>query len=337
MVLSGGKSERTYLSRFGRGLYYGSYQNPRTLVWGIGTVIFILMIATAFLGYNHSPKWPNNNNNTLHNRKLPLVFKRTMSTYRPTNPNVVRDFIKENNLNPSFTYEKLDLEGTKKSISSDLKELSGIYLILNKITLDYYIGSASTGRFYSRFYKHLISLTGSKILKHAINKYGLPNFAFIVIELFPEKVNKENNKELLDLEDFYLKSMLPNYNILTEAGNSFGYKHTDITRIRLKEGYSVERREQIGALNRGKALSADTKALIRKALSAKTERSENSLANLKKAAKPVKVYNLDYTVYGEFSSITEAAKHLQCGDKTIQRALKTDKGLLKRRWIVKYC
>jgi ubiquinol-cytochrome c reductase cytochrome b subunit len=35
----------------GRGLYYGSYQNPRTLVWGIGTVILILMMATAFMGY----------------------------------------------------------------------------------------------------------------------------------------------------------------------------------------------------------------------------------------------------------------------------------------------
>lgn len=35
----------------GRGLYYGSYKAPRTLVWTIGTVIFILMIATAFLGY----------------------------------------------------------------------------------------------------------------------------------------------------------------------------------------------------------------------------------------------------------------------------------------------
>nr|UFP91281.1 cytochrome b [Phaeoplaca camptidia] len=34
-----------------RGLYYGSYKAPRTLVWSIGTVIFILMIATAFLGY----------------------------------------------------------------------------------------------------------------------------------------------------------------------------------------------------------------------------------------------------------------------------------------------
>ncbi|BFS50149.1 apocytochrome b (mitochondrion) [Madurella fahalii] len=35
----------------GRGMYYGSYRAPRTLVWAIGTVIFILMIGTAFLGY----------------------------------------------------------------------------------------------------------------------------------------------------------------------------------------------------------------------------------------------------------------------------------------------
>jgi len=35
----------------GRGMYYGSYRAPRTLVWTIGTVIFILMMATAFLGY----------------------------------------------------------------------------------------------------------------------------------------------------------------------------------------------------------------------------------------------------------------------------------------------
>ena len=35
----------------GRGLYYGSYKAPRTLVWTIGAVILILMMATAFLGY----------------------------------------------------------------------------------------------------------------------------------------------------------------------------------------------------------------------------------------------------------------------------------------------
>lgn len=35
----------------GRGLYYGSYKSPRTLTWAIGTVILIVMMATAFLGY----------------------------------------------------------------------------------------------------------------------------------------------------------------------------------------------------------------------------------------------------------------------------------------------
>jgi len=35
----------------GKGLYYGSYRSPRTIVWTIGTIIFILMMATAFLGY----------------------------------------------------------------------------------------------------------------------------------------------------------------------------------------------------------------------------------------------------------------------------------------------
>ena len=35
----------------GRGLYYGSYKAPRTLTWTIGTIIFIVMIVTAFLGY----------------------------------------------------------------------------------------------------------------------------------------------------------------------------------------------------------------------------------------------------------------------------------------------
>jgi quinol-cytochrome oxidoreductase complex cytochrome b subunit len=46
----------------GRGLYYGSYRAPRTLVWVLGTIIFILMIVTAFLGYLCSPKWLKFNN-----------------------------------------------------------------------------------------------------------------------------------------------------------------------------------------------------------------------------------------------------------------------------------
>ena len=35
-----------------RGLYYGSYKGPRELLWIIGVVILILMMATAFMGYS---------------------------------------------------------------------------------------------------------------------------------------------------------------------------------------------------------------------------------------------------------------------------------------------
>jgi ubiquinol-cytochrome c reductase cytochrome b subunit len=40
----------TYIHIF-RGLYYGSYKAPRELIWMLGLVIYLLMMATAFMGY----------------------------------------------------------------------------------------------------------------------------------------------------------------------------------------------------------------------------------------------------------------------------------------------
>ena len=34
-----------------RGLYYGSYKFPREILWMLGVVILLLMMATAFMGY----------------------------------------------------------------------------------------------------------------------------------------------------------------------------------------------------------------------------------------------------------------------------------------------
>jgi ubiquinol-cytochrome c reductase cytochrome b/c1 subunit len=39
-----------YIHMF-RGLYYGSYKKPRELLWILGVLIFLLMMATAFMGY----------------------------------------------------------------------------------------------------------------------------------------------------------------------------------------------------------------------------------------------------------------------------------------------
>ena len=35
----------------GRGLYHGSYTKPRQLLWSVGVIILVIMMATAFIGY----------------------------------------------------------------------------------------------------------------------------------------------------------------------------------------------------------------------------------------------------------------------------------------------
>lgn len=241
----------------GRGIYYGSYKAPRTLTWIIGSIITIIMMATAFLGLSNSPKWYKQNKKYKNKNNFNIRYFST-DTNSSKHSKVLTEFLTSKNLNAVICFEDLQLQEIKDKINKFSKDKAGIYLILNKVTLDYYIGSAATSKFYSRFHKHLISLVGSKIVKNAVKKYGIDNFSFIILELFPEKVNKDNNKRLLNIEDFYLKSLLPNYNILTEAGNSFGYKHTEIDRIKMKANYSQERRNIIGLLNKDKKLSKST-------------------------------------------------------------------------------
>ena len=326
-----------YLNRI---IFYFKYTNI-ICIW-----LILLILALNFSTYTLNEQDNNNYlvvaNNNVKESVMILFFtykwmynniKVKKKHYFTSSNDILSIFLTENKLKPIYTYEKLHTHEIRNTILKDLSNLSGIYLIFNKLTGDYYIGSASTGKFYSRFSNHLLYLKGNKILKHAVKKYGLENFTFLVLELFPEVVNKENNKKLLDMEDFYLKSLLPNYNILTEAGSSFGYKHTELTRIKMKSNYSAYRRKLIGDLNKSKNLSEDTRNKMKeKAL--KKGIVSFSKENMRKISKPVILYNLDRTVFGEYSSIKEAAKSVNCSEKTIYRALKTDKKLLKRRFII---
>ena len=196
-------------SHVGRGLYYSSYKNPRVLLWSIGVIILILMMAIAFLGYIRSLKWfkyektTTKNNISLNNISSAKQSKRLYNSFNNYDNNncnndrsvvptkIVEDFIKDKNLKPVFIYEDLKNQDVKDKIKNNTKNLSGVYLILNKTTLDYYIGSASTDKFYTRFYRHLINLSGSKIVKLAVKKYGIDNFAFLVLELFPSHRDKK--------------------------------------------------------------------------------------------------------------------------------------------------
>lgn len=232
--------------------------------------------------------------------------------------------IKEYKLCPEQVYKNLHTEQTKKDIFNNTKGLSGVYLIFNNITGDFYIGSAPTNKFYARFCNHLLHFKGSKILKLAAKKYGVSNFSFLILELFNEVVNKENNKNLLDMEDFYLKSLLPNYNILTEAGFSFGYKHTELTRIKIKSYYRLEECKATKYLNLSNNLSEKP-----------IEKIEHKTLN-KKKFRLVTLYNFDGTVFGNFTSIVEIANAINCSTKTIKKSFKTKKKILNKRFYIKY-
>lgn len=124
-----------------------------------------------------------------------------------------------------------------------------IYYILNIINYNYNTLLLSNKN-YNKYNNKSIYVLNKIFFSYeaAVKKYKLKNFSFIAaqLELFPEIVTQENNKDLLNLEDKYLKLLLPNYNILTEAGSSFGYKHTEIDRKKMQDLYSDERRERIG-------------------------------------------------------------------------------------------
>lgn len=310
------------------------------------------------MGYIYSPKWFNNckkdnpgcrkaeiKSNIVNSQKQlykSIVIRgyctNNVSRYIETSERL-KTIIQELGLHPVYIYENLELENTKTEISKDTKGLSGIYMILNKITKDYYIGSASTNRFYSRFSNHLLYSRGSKIVKLAVLKYKLENFSFLVLEIYPNIVTKENNKELMDLEDKYLKLLLPNYNILTEAGSSFGYKHTDVDRQKMIDIYSPERREKIGNLNRGRRLSEVIIQKIREnslnRLPVSDETKQKCITHTSASWHPVILYNLNGTIYGKYSTIIDAAKAINCNEKTLRRALQTEQKLVKRQWKIK--
>lgn len=134
----------------GRGLYYGSYKSPRTLLWSIGVIILVLMMAIAFLGFI-GQKWMyiyNVDTTTIQYFSIPTLI--TPSTRLKT-------ILDKYNIKPVLLFEDLINSDTKKIAYRTLKPFSGIYMIVNLVTGKYYVGSAVTGNLYMRFHKHLFS------------------------------------------------------------------------------------------------------------------------------------------------------------------------------------
>lgn len=334
----------------GKALYYGSYRAPRVTLWTIGVIIFILTIATAFMGYkNNSPKsfycqynWDNYKQNRIPNKFINLKYhKRYYSINVKSNQDLTKpeDIFNEIGVKVEHYWIDLHKHDNRSKMITDLKNKGGIYIIINKISHNYYIGSASIDRLYTRFSNHMLNFHGSKIVKKAVLKDGLNNFIFGILEYYPvnnigidshiSSINllyNEYRHNLFELETMYISLLTPNYNILTEAGSSIGYKHTDETIEKLKSSFTKKRRLLLSQLqsSRKNNWSEISKQKLRNiALNRPLNyisiegKNKISIAN----SIIIKLYDNKNNYICEFKNINTISHYLCCSYKTIQRSL----------------
>lgn len=186
---------------------------------------------------------------------------------------------------------------------------------------------------YSRFRAHLYLNTGSKIVNKAVLKYGLINFAFIVIETV---LDPQDKKTILNLEQKYIDSLKPSYNIVKIAGSVLNLKWTLEARRRFSLSILSNKKhiERIRKIHLGKIVSKETRKLMQTvALNRKFSeetRKKMSINNVKSVK--ITAY-INGTVFKSFSSIAEAAEYFfQNRNKRskIRTALEKNKLLLNK-------
>lgn len=138
-----------------------------------------------------------------------------------------------------------DVLNNKKNIYRELKNKSGVYIFINNITNDLYVGSSInlSKRMVSYYYYTNSDKLSKSIIIRAMKKYGLENFSLGIKE-FCEK----DSQTCIALEQNWIDYYKPTYNILSVAGNSTGYKHKIETINKLKELLSKENHPNFGKI-----------------------------------------------------------------------------------------
>lgn len=216
----------------------------------------------------------------------------------------------------------LNLAGIQKITKEELKNKSGIYGFICKTNNKLYLGSSKT--LSTRFSNHVNGTQSNILLQRAINKYNLQDFIFVVFEYCEAE-------ELIFREQFYINTLEPEFNILKIAGSSLGFILTPEAKAKLRDANlgeknpnfgktgltpSAETRVKMSQANKGKSLSAETRAKIRAT-----------------QGTAIFVYSEDHTLVNNFSSAREAAIHFNCSHPTITKYVVTGE-LFQEQWFL---
>ena len=186
----------------------------------------------------------------------------------------------------------------------------GIYKITNQINGKIYIGQSIDIEKRWEDHKYYNSNEKTK-LQYALQKYGVSNFSFEIIELC--KQEELNEKEIFWIS--YYNSYEDGYN-MTLGGSSFSFI-TDIDEQKIIDNYlitkSIRKTSELLQINR------DT---IRKYL------EKNNIPYEKNCSAPKQIYMVNpynLEIIKTFPSIKDAAAYVKVSDSAIRKALKKDK------------
>lgn len=113
---------------------------------------------------------------------------------------------------------------SKFNVLKDNIGKSGIYMWVNRINNKCYIGRSVNlhirlREYYNTNYLNRRVLTGNSKIYEALLQYGYENFNLEILEYCDRNC-------IIKREEYYIDLFKPQYNILTKAGSSLGFKHS---------------------------------------------------------------------------------------------------------------
>ena len=147
-------------------------------------------------------------------------------------------------INPNdFVLYFENVKESNKKISDALRNKSGVYIFINNLTKDLYLGSSLnlSKKMTSHFFHSNSSNPTKIVITKAMRKYKLDNFSLGILEFC-----KPDIIICSDLEQKWIDHYKPKYNVLKIAGSSLGFRHTIETIHKLKELFKKENHPKFG-------------------------------------------------------------------------------------------
>ena len=159
-----------------------------------------------------------------------MLISYTMNQTENINAPKVNTFIPYGMTDKLFTGGALYFNSMKRT---KFPNASGIYRIQSKVNNKIYIGSSIN--FKSRKYSHFKSLKNkkhtNKHLQNHVNKYGIDDFQFSILEYCPKD-------KLIEREQYYIDTLNPEFNICKIAKSCLGVIRSEETKRKIKENHA---------------------------------------------------------------------------------------------------